>query len=258
MGRETPTCVHCGSTVRTRELVAAIGREVLGSVDPACAWPERPELHGIGFSDPSLYADHLERATTYVNTWFHQQPRVDVLDLVSFGGHTYDFVVCSDVLEHIDAPVHRAFVNLFAILKPGGTLILNVPLRDGETVEHFPPLVEYATTERDGRWSLVGTKPDGTQFTAQDIVFHGGPGSTVEMRIFGRDSVRENLRRAGFIDVVEHLEERETDGIVHAGTPEAMDTPGGRVGGLHAGVWTARRPGQRSAEGPSPSRPIVP
>ena len=242
MAREAPTCVHCGSSVRLREVAATVGREVLGTTVAARDWPIRKDRTGIGFSDPEAYAEHLERVTTYQNTWFHQEPRVDVTDLTSFGGHRYDYAVCSDVLEHIPAPVDRAFDNLFAILNPGGTLVLNVPMRDGHTLEHYPELTDFHTVEDADGWVLVGTRPDGTDFTTRDVVFHGGPGTTAEMRVYGRDDVRAHLQRAGFVDVVEHRDEDERAGIVHEGTPEFMDTSGGRVHGMHAGVWSARRP----------------
>jgi len=242
MVREALTCVHCGSSVRLREVTAAVGREVLGTTVAARDWPGRKELTGIGFSDPDVYAEHLNRVTSYQNTWFHQEPRVDVTDLASFGGRTYDFAVCSDVLEHIPAPVDRAFDNLFRILNVGGTLVLNVPMRDGTTLEHYPELTDFVTVEEADGWVLAGTRPDGTSYRARDVVFHGGPGTTAEMRLYGREDVRGHLHRAGFVDVVEHREEEERSGIVHDGTPEFLDSPGGRVHGMHAGVWTARRP----------------
>ena len=242
MVREVPTCAHCGSSVRLREVAATVGRQVLGTTVAARDWPSRHDLLGIGFSDPEIYAQHLDRVTSYQNTWFHQEPRVDVTDLASFGGRTYDFAVCSDVLEHIPAPVDRAFGNLFSILNPGGTLVLNVPMRDGETVEHYPELTDFHVAKMPDGWVLIGTRLDGTEFRARDVVFHGGPGTTAEMRVCGRDDVRWRLQRAGFVDIVEHREEDERIGIVHEGTPEFLDTPGGRVHGMHAGVWSARRP----------------
>ena len=95
--------------------------------------------------------------------------------------------------------------------------------------------------DADG-WVLAGTRLDGTAFSARDVVFHGGPGTTAEMRLFGRDDVRAHLQRAGFVDVVEHCDEDERAGIVHEGTPEFLDSSGGRVHGMHAGVWSARHP----------------
>lgn len=242
MVREAPTCVHCGSSVRLREVVAIVGRVVLGTTVAARDWPTRQDLSGIGFSDHDIYAGHLGRATSYHNTWFHVEPCVDVTDLASFGGRTYDFAVCSDVLEHIPAPVDRAFDNLFAILNPGGTLVLNVPMRDGTTVEHYPELIGFLSVEESIGWVLIGTRIDGSDFRATDVVFHGGPGTTAEMRVYGRENVHGHLLRAGFVDVVEHRDEDKRVGIVHEGTPEFIDTAGGRVHGMHAGVWSARRP----------------
>jgi SAM-dependent methyltransferase len=246
MVRESSSCVHCGSSVRLREVVAAVSREILGTQAPARDWPVRDDLVGIGFSDSEIYSPYLARATSYTNTWFHQDPRVDVTDLASFAGRRYDFAVCSDILEHVPAPADGAFGNLFAILNPGGTLVFNVPMRDGRTVEHYPELTTFDTFEESNGWALSGTRPDGSEFRANGVVFHGGPGTTAEMRIFGRDDVRRLLDEAGFVEVVEHQAEDEEAGIVHERTPEFLDTPGGRVVGMHAGVWTARRPPSRA------------
>lgn len=38
----------------------------------------------------------------------------------------------------------------------------------------------------------------------RDLVFHGGPGSTLEMRVFSRESVIDNLGKASFVDIRFH------------------------------------------------------
>ena len=42
---------------------------------------------------------------------------------------TCDFVISSDVLEHVAPPYERALSNLLRLLKPGGLLVLTVPLK---------------------------------------------------------------------------------------------------------------------------------
>lgn len=242
MVREAPTCLGCGSSVRLREVVAAISDAILGTDQPAISWPIRKDIKGVGFSDALVYARYLERATDYENTWYHLEDSVDITDLSSLGGRTFDFAVCSDVLEHIRRPVQVAFDNLFHILRPGGTLVLNFPLRDGETREHFPELSEMQLAQAGGAWELQGRTPDGAEFSSTDLIFHGGPGTTIEMRVFGRASVERHLTEAGFVDISERSKESPHFGIIHEGTPETIHTAGGSVVGMHAGVWTARRP----------------
>lgn len=40
--------------------------------------------------------------------------------------HSYDFVICEQVLEHVPDPV-RAVENLYALCRPGGTLLVSTP-----------------------------------------------------------------------------------------------------------------------------------
>jgi hypothetical protein len=37
-----------------------------------------------------------------------------------------------------------------------------------------------------------------------DLVFHGGPGNTLELRLFSRSGLEETLTEAGFVDVRFH------------------------------------------------------
>jgi SAM-dependent methyltransferase len=50
----------------------------------------------------------------------------------------------ADVLEHVAPPYEQALANLCQLLKPGGVLILTVPMKsEGSTDEHFPELYQY-------------------------------------------------------------------------------------------------------------------
>lgn len=46
------------------------------------------------------------------------------------GEALYDVVTCFDVIEHIE-DLERVWNNLFALLKPGGLLVMTVPVYDG-------------------------------------------------------------------------------------------------------------------------------
>ena len=109
-------------------------------------------------------------------------------------------------------------------------------------MEHFPELAAYAVTPVGDEWRLAGTQVDGDPYESTDLVFHGGPGSTLEMRIFGRDDLARTLTDAGFVNVVERRVERPELGIVWEATPVEFESAGGLVRGMHAGIWLARRP----------------
>jgi SAM-dependent methyltransferase len=76
------------------------------------------------------------------------------LDETEFG--KYDFVICSDVFEHVASPVERSFNSLARLLKPSGVLIVTAlyTLAEG-TIEHFPTIHEIGLTEINGRPVLV-------------------------------------------------------------------------------------------------------
>ena len=202
--REEPTCAACGSSVRMRSMVWSLLDGLLGRVEPL-ARLRSYRLIGAGLSDWDGYAGPLGQVFEYENTYYHREPR---LDITAPGAHRlglYDFLMSSDVFEHVPAPVSRAFEGAFAILRPGGLLVLTVPFADNPTtVEHYPDAAGYTVVETDGRFSVVLHNRGGGDTVDEHPVFHGGPGSTLEMRLFSRDGVVAELKAAGFADIRVH------------------------------------------------------
>jgi SAM-dependent methyltransferase len=199
LSREALTCTHCGSNVRFRAMGYLVTREVLGRAAALPDFPENKSIAGIGLSDAEAYARPLAHKFSYTNTFYHTDPRLDITDVDETHAGRYDFIIASDVFEHVTPPVSRAFVNARRMLKPGGKLIFTVPfVPDGRTREHFPDLFEWSMEERDGAWTLTNRTRDNTVQTFTDLVFHGGPGSTLEMRLFSRDDLTREFREAGF------------------------------------------------------------
>jgi SAM-dependent methyltransferase len=226
--RDTATCLGCGSAARFRGLADLIGRELFGSDAPLHSLPARPDLTGVGMSDPVPLAALLGRRMAYTNTYYHCEPRLDVC---APGGHAgrYDLVVCSEVLEHVPPPTEPAFKGLYDLLRPGGLLVFSVPYRaDGETAEHFPGLHDYEIVVSDGVHVLRNTTPAGRVEEHRGLVFHGGPGETLELRSFALPDLLARLEAAGLTDVRVHREPNFAHGVWWPG----------------AGGWpiTARRP----------------
>jgi len=202
LSRETPSCPRCGSTVRFRAIARLVVRELAGSDTPLPSLAPRRDLVGIGLSDAACYAEPLARAFRYRNTFFHAEPRLDItaIDPALRGRH--DFVVASDVLEHVAPPVARAFDNALALLKPGGTFVLTVPFSlAADTVEHYPELHDWSLEATNGAFRVLNRTADGRVQRFDSPVFHGGPGTTLEMRLFSRDALVRELHRAGFAGV---------------------------------------------------------
>ena len=166
-------------------------------------FPNRQDLVGIGLSDWLGYAKRLPLRLAYRNTFFDSEPQLDITDPPPELEGKLDFVIASDVFEHVEPPVERAFEGSLRVLKPGGVIVLTVPYAvEGETKEHFGNLHEYEVLDFKGRKILVNRTADNRWEVFDGPVFHGGPGVTLEMRQFSCDSVLDHLRSAGFIEAV--------------------------------------------------------
>ena len=130
-GREDRGCSKCGSTVRLRSVIALLSREIFGVELALPDFPVLKGMRGIGMSDPPGLAARLAEKFDYTNSFYHQEPRLDIVHPQPDQTGRYDFILSSEVLEHVPQPVDRAFQNLHRILKPDGLLLLTVPYTIG-------------------------------------------------------------------------------------------------------------------------------
>jgi SAM-dependent methyltransferase len=205
--REKASCEGCGSSARNRAVIRALSLELFGKSLALPDFPPNRKLCGVGMTDWEGYAVRLAEKFSYTNTYYHAEPRLDLstTQLPDQFVAANDFVISSEVFEHVPPPVQRAFENVFAMLKPGGIFILTVPYGTGpETIEHFPELNEYRVSEIDGVYQLRNVTPDGTIQEFKDLVFHGGPGATLEMRVFAETAIQKHLAEAGFVSITIH------------------------------------------------------
>src|SRR5450432_2572924 len=121
--REVPSCERCASTVRDRAIAYHLTSALLGRGVELPDLTPRRDLIGIGLSDSTTYADRLAGKFAYTNTYFDSEPRLDIANVSPELNARYDFIIASDVFEHIAQPVTRAFCNARRLLKPGGVLI---------------------------------------------------------------------------------------------------------------------------------------
>lgn len=206
--REAGNCQRCGATVRARAIVHHLSMALFGRSLPIGRFPWRGRrITGLGMTDSDVYARPLAKRLRYRNTYFHADPRLDIRDPDRALIGSCDFVTSSDVMEHVDPPVRDAFVNLRRLLKPGGVLVLTVPFAmEGETREHFPDLFDYRIERKGDGYVLINRTRDGVAQRYDDLVFHGGPGSTLELRLFSRSGLAQVLGDAGFGEVTFHPE----------------------------------------------------
>jgi len=204
--REDPTCSKCGSNVRLRSIIQILTTELFGHSLRISEMPRTQELVGLGMSCWNGYANPLARHLAYRNTYYHQEPRFDITRIDPSMEGTLDFVIATDVFEHVELPVSVAFENSRKLLKPNGVFIFSVPFSHpgGDmqpTLEHFPELHNYSIQETDGHFRLKNTTRTGEVQYFDDLVFHGGPGTTLEMRLFSEWSIMNEMENAGFHDV---------------------------------------------------------
>lgn len=220
--REAPSCTTCGSSVRMRQLVHCLTEATTGR---SATLRDSVDFHikGLGLSDPTLLSSRLEQTFSYTNTYYHTEPQLDICAPSPAWAGSADFLISSDVFEHVPNPVGAAFAGAYAVLKPGGVFVLTVPFDDRvETTEHFSAVGPFRLIEFDGEWLLVGKTASNGFEVHRDLVFHGGPGTTVEMRFFGLDDLLAQLASAGFRDVKVHYESVPQYGIFpphHQGLP---------------------------------------
>lgn len=215
--REVQSCKKCSSTVRMRSIAYLLSLSLFNRAMPLTRLPKNKHIVGAGLSDWDGYAKLLEKQFSYTNTFFHQEPFLDIANPSEEAFSKYDFIISSDVFEHVPPPSSSAFLGAFNLLKPGGSLILTVPFTNEEaTREHFPDLQEYQVIKfKDEEYVLINRKSDGQFETYKDLVFHGGPGTTLEMRVFCRNDVIHQLEAAGFQEIRVFDEDVLEYGIIH-------------------------------------------
>lgn len=226
--REAPSCSSCGSSVRMRQLVHCLTEAVNGE-SRTLANSVDQSVQGVGLSDPTLLASRLQQTYAYTNTYYHTEPQLDICAPSAARADTADFLISSDVFEHVPNPVGAAFAGAFAVLKPGGVFILTVPFDERPaTTEHFPNVGPFQLVQFDDEWLLVGKTASNEYEVHRDLVFHGGPGTTVEMRFFALKDVVAQLVAAGFGNVHVHREVVPQYGIYpphHQGLPITATKP---------------------------------
>jgi SAM-dependent methyltransferase len=193
------SCDECESTGRLRALAWLISDELFGAQMPFAEFPVIRSWTALGMSDLEDFAAPLASKFSYTNTYYHKPPVFDITKPDPAMNGKFDFIISSEVMEHVPDPVAPAFATLYRMLKPDGVLFLTVPYSlEATAIEHFPEMHDFAVTALRERWVLVNRTRDGRLQTFEDLVFHGGPGSTLEMRVLNETTLKALLTDAGF------------------------------------------------------------
>ena len=227
--RETATCGSCGSTVRERGLLRALSLELFAASLAVPDFPCMKSLRGIGTSDNIHYASLLSEKFDYRNTFHDRPPCFDIMSPNEDEFGKYDFVLSSEVFEHVPPPVETAFTNVYRLLKPSGVLVFTVPYsKEDRSLEHFPDLNEYAVTQVGAHSVLVNRTREGSLQVFDNLVFHRDPsappgaGVPLEMREFSEGDLKSILAKVGFTGMRVHGDSFERFGILW---PEPWSLP---------------------------------
>jgi len=199
-------------------MLRALSLELFGVALPLSDFPRIKSISALGVSDPPNYADTLAQKFDYRNTFHHREPLFDLTKPPEHSLGTFDFIVSSEVFEHVSAPVDRAFESAFRLLKPSGLLLLTVPYSVEDSMkEHYPEIHEFGFVRLGERVTLVNRTRSGDLQVFDNPVFHiQSGGDSLEMREFNEISLRAMLLAQGFSSVRTYGEDEPKFGILHA------------------------------------------
>ncbi len=222
--REAASCTECKSNVRIRGLLLAMSMELFGMELTLAEFPRVKSLRGIGTSDTNPYAVTLAEKFDYHNTFFDREPRFDIANPPTDELGRYDFVISSDVLEHVSPPVETAFRSVCELLKPNGLLFFTVPYSlQSSMTEHYPDLHQFGFAAVGADLVLVNrTRAGGIQVFEQPVFHASGGGKSLELREFTEKDLKALLAGAGFREMQICGEDYAPFGVVHS---EACSLP---------------------------------
>lgn len=215
--REGGACQHCGSNIRFRALMFALSHHLYGKPIPLSDFFPDKNIKAMGLSDARHYADKLAALFDYTNFFYHTEPFLDICNIEAMTAGSYDLLITSDVYEHVPPPRHVAYVNSHHLLKPDGLLLLTVPYTMlPKTAEHFPDLHQFGFVKDKKGMLLVNRRRDQTIEVFDELTWHGGEGSTLELRVFAETDLLQILADAGFKDITIWHDDIPAYGILQA------------------------------------------
>lgn len=172
-------CPNCGSLSRDRRLWQLIEKNYLTN-----------GINVLDFSPSrSLYRKWKKQNAIYKSTDlsgdFISDNQYDITAIPE-NDDTFDLIVCYHVLEHVTDD-KSAMKELYRILKPTGTLLVQTPFKDGEIYEDF---------------SITSAKERLQHFGQEDHV-----------RIYSVGGLKNRLKETGFEVIVNQYEEDTLYGL---------------------------------------------
>jgi SAM-dependent methyltransferase len=193
--REKSNCMNCGSTWRAR----AVALNVLIQLGyPPQSYPEIKSdwsRVGLGISDDVAIASVIPTKFLYSNTYYDAFPSLDIRKIPKTALYGFEFVICSDVLEHIDVKLADAVKGVSRLLKPNGFAVLSVPVvKNSRRNEFYPKLSTFKIEGGKVFWEDT----EGSFHIDRKPEFHGGRGQNLAFREFTEMGFEGLLLKNGF------------------------------------------------------------
>lgn len=131
--RRPGQCPRCRSNERDRALwlyldqhpdFVSAGKKLLHIGPESIFYRYFKRIKGLHYTPADKFAPSFE------NTYPPDTVYVDIVHMPQIPDNTYDVILCSHVLEYVKED-EQAMGELFRILKPGGTALLQVPIKKG-------------------------------------------------------------------------------------------------------------------------------
>jgi len=217
-GRESMQCHRCGATWRARAMVLGVLQSLSYSNTALRNVREDWSIRGLGTSDDIKIAKQLVNKFDYVNTYYHKGPKLDLTDVDPQWRECAQFVICSDVLEHVPPPTHFAIEGLYSVVASGGAAIISIPYTTADTTIEFYPKLERDEVQGN---QVIWHDSNGVQHFDDNPEFHGGAGQTLAFRVWSLAKFEEALLRAGFSSV-ERLKFNKSLGVPPLASGDAI------------------------------------
>lgn len=173
-------CPVCGSLPRTRRLWKVLNENYL-----------EPGIKILDFSPSRAIYRNIKTNNDYhyfptdFENEFLADYRFDITK-IDAESESFDLIICYHILEHIESD-QLAMNELFRVLKPEGTCLIQTPFKDGETYEDFS----------------IKTKEDRLKHFGQDD----------HVRIYSVNGLRDRLEKSGFSVEVQTFAQNDFFGL---------------------------------------------
>jgi predicted SAM-dependent methyltransferase len=156
-------CPHCDANDRDR-LYALFIKKQFGKIDTTQKYTFIDFAPSPALSKMIAGFDFIQYRSADL-MMEHVDDRVDITDMGIYSDHTFDFLLCSHVLEHVPDDL-QAMKELYRILKPGGWGIIMAPIMTTLEKSHEDPSI---ISEAD-RWKYYGQHDHVRVYARADFV----------------------------------------------------------------------------------------